>query len=192
MFLGIYFTTFAFGTVPYLVREDQPALILSWTLPGLPSLHLHLLVFDNLLVGHFYPVTEHPDGPTSLRRTAVKGGSHYVVTDLGGHPSESPALDELVIANEFSISPAFILSISKKTKKVVGAKFAEKGFQQAQFDSPSKTQAIPANKSDNMSDKRSNQAQSEQELGDIKIELEPESNSDDDSQEALLAKKSPF
>jgi len=74
------------------------------------------LVFHSPLFfyGYFYPVIE------NLGASTITGGSsHYVLTNYGGQPSKKPLFDELVIANEFSISPAFILTISsKKTKKL--------------------------------------------------------------------------
>lgn len=70
-----------------------------------------------MVLGHFYPVIESPEKTKVLVGAAIKGSSHYVVTGYDGYPSKTKIFDELIIANEFSISPAFIITISKKTKK---------------------------------------------------------------------------
>ena len=68
-------------------------------------------------------------GPQGLVGAAIKGSSHYVVTGYDGLPSKTAIFDELVIANEFSIAPAFILTISKKTKKSLLQNYSKKATQ---------------------------------------------------------------
>jgi len=103
---GIYFTTCAGYTVPYLHLSRNPAIIISLVLPG-----------------NAYPVTEHPKASDSLCGAALKSGynSHFVATNINGYPHSKPSLStegvftEFVIAQESQIVPAFILSIDKKT-----------------------------------------------------------------------------
>lgn len=76
-----------------------------------------------VFLGSFYPVVEPPESKILYKAAIVGGCSHYVVTGYDGCPSSNPFFDELVIANEFSIVPAFILTISNKTKKKLLRKY---------------------------------------------------------------------
>lgn len=72
--------------------------------------------FSNGPEGNFYPVVE----PEALFGAAIKGeSSHYVITGYDGKPSQTPIFDEVVIANEFLIAPAFILTISPETTEAL-------------------------------------------------------------------------
>jgi len=104
---GIYFTTYALYTIPYL-GSKQPVILLSWAIPG-----------------NVYPVIESHNSPGSLLGTALKSGhnSHYVRTRHDGTPcnfnDDSEVFDELVIAQESQIAPAFLLHVDVSSKRVV-------------------------------------------------------------------------
>jgi len=102
---GIYFTTMAPYTIPYL-GSKQPCILLSWGVPG-----------------NTYPVIEHHTGNASLLGTALKSGynSHYVRTirdgTVAGLDLDPDIFDEIVITQESQIAPAFILLVDPKTRK---------------------------------------------------------------------------
>jgi len=98
---GIYFTTHSLYTLPYICSKRNPALILSWILPG-----------------NSYPVIEQPDGPNTLCGGALKNGcnSHFIVTTKAGKPPTTievgaQVYDEIMIPQEAQIVPAFILEL---------------------------------------------------------------------------------
>ena len=97
---GIYFTTYTEYCIPYITSKRNPAIIVSWLLPG-----------------NTYPVCENNTDDTSLLGTPINSGyqSNYVVTNKKGK-SISEDLDELlyneiVIPQESQIVPAFIIEI---------------------------------------------------------------------------------
>jgi len=101
---GIYFTTYPLYTIPYIATRNQPALILSWVIPG-----------------NIYPVTEDHRGPKSLLGTAMKSGysSHYALTTKDGHccPKKlnvGEYYDELVISQEAQITPTLVFHVESK------------------------------------------------------------------------------
>jgi len=99
---GIYFTSYGMYTLPYVASRNNPALILSYTLPG-----------------NVYPVIEDHQGPKSLVGAAIKNGysSHYVSTNGKGSALDhvsNEVYDELVIPQESQITPAFIFLISNQ------------------------------------------------------------------------------
>lgn len=100
---GIYFTTQAMYSLPY-ISGQSPVIIVSWIIPG-----------------NIYPVTEHHKSSQSLMGSALKPGynAHFVATEPGGaiaQPLDSALIfDELVIAQESQIVPAFILNLEKAT-----------------------------------------------------------------------------
>jgi len=108
---GIYFSTYSLYVYPYFKSKEQPALILSWILPG-----------------NAFPVTEHPSvtdereggrNRKSYVGGAIKSGynSHYVCTDLTGMPaqnSDKQTFDELVVAQESQIAPFLILRLDTR------------------------------------------------------------------------------
>lgn len=110
---GIYFATYAYYVLPYL-RSQHPTIILSWLIPG-----------------NVYPVTENHAGPHSLLGSAIKTGysSHYIVTQQNGEtftsvPQEGPdaeIYDEIVIAQESQIAPAFLIHLDPKKKKALAS-----------------------------------------------------------------------
>jgi len=100
---GIYFTSYGMYTLPYIASRNNPALILSYTLPG-----------------NVFPVTEDHQGPKSLVGAAIKNGysSHFIVTNGKGsaldHVQNDEIYDEMVIPQESQITPAFIFLISNQ------------------------------------------------------------------------------
>eukprot|EP01126_Amoeba_proteus_P048719 TRINITY_DN5652_c0_g1_i7.p1 TRINITY_DN5652_c0_g1~~TRINITY_DN5652_c0_g1_i7.p1 ORF type:complete len:321 (+),score=61.90 TRINITY_DN5652_c0_g1_i7:897-1859(+) len=109
---GIYFSTYADYSVPYLTAKEQPVIIVSYVLPG-----------------NIYPVTEQHNGPNALTGTAMKNGhqSHYVVTSYDGlispvveqqpNVAENDIFDEIVISQESQILPSFVLYVDLKASR---------------------------------------------------------------------------
>lgn len=98
---GIYFTSSILYTLPYACLHREPALILSY-----------------LNMGNIFPVTEDHRGPKSLMGTPIKSGynSHLVLTAKDGtvyRPEENQDIvcDEIVVAQESQILPAFIIRL---------------------------------------------------------------------------------
>lgn len=110
---GIYFSSFALYTIPYLLRKTQPSLILAYVIPG-----------------NVFPVIEHPFSDASYRGKALKSGfnSHYVITKKDGFPLTADdkqsvedsdefgadCFDELLISQESQALPAFIFNFKRK------------------------------------------------------------------------------
>src|SRR5689334_20629984 len=67
--LGIYFTSIALYTTPYILNKKFPTLIIAYILPG-----------------NAYPVVEDYKGPESLMGKPLPSGfnSNYVLTDIKG------------------------------------------------------------------------------------------------------------
>jgi len=103
---GIYFTTSAKYAVPYFATKKDPAIILSWVIPG-----------------NAYPVIEHPRKSGTLAGTIIKPGyqSHYVCTDNKGMPYPKVVhdyrnvYDEIVINQEAQVAPAYVLLLDPAT-----------------------------------------------------------------------------
>jgi len=97
---GIYVTTSAVYALPYYAEKQSPVMIISYVLPG-----------------NVYPVIEVPQSENSLAGYPLQAGysSHYILTDLEGLPhskqKNEPLYDELVIAQEGQITPAFLVKI---------------------------------------------------------------------------------
>jgi len=95
---GIYFTTSAKYAIPYFATKANPAILISYVIPGNP-----------------YPVVEQPAGPDSIAGNTLKPGyqSHYVCTTSRGAPHVKPTkhhvYDEIVINQEAQVAPAYIL-----------------------------------------------------------------------------------
>uniref|UniRef100_A0A6B2KWV9 PARP catalytic domain-containing protein n=1 Tax=Arcella intermedia TaxID=1963864 RepID=A0A6B2KWV9_9EUKA len=109
---GIYFTTSALYTVPYLENKKKPAIIICFTIPGNP-----------------YPVIENPNSRDSFfgKHIVERYQSHYCKTSAGGIPytdedelNSVREFDELVIEQESQIVPLFLtrVSISEELKGV--------------------------------------------------------------------------
>jgi len=96
---GIYFTSYAWYTFPYIVVKRSPAILLCWILPG-----------------HTLPVNEHHKGKSSLIGKAINGYmSHFVVTTRSGETPPKPTtemFDEFVIPQESQITPAFVFDMN--------------------------------------------------------------------------------
>jgi len=99
---GIYFATSAKYALPYYATKQNPAIIISYLIPGNP-----------------YPVTESPNGPNSIAGTTLKPGyqSHYVSVNARGFPHEAPTnydlFDEIVINQEAQVAPAYLLYLDR-------------------------------------------------------------------------------
>jgi len=97
---GIYFSTKALYTYPYFATKKEPAIIVSFLLPGNP-----------------YPVIEHHKSKETLLGAAIKPGynSHYVLTESNGDVYSDPSkeiFDEIVIGQESQVVPVYLVEIS--------------------------------------------------------------------------------
>jgi len=112
---GIYFTTYVAYALPYFSSKHDPALIISFIVPG-----------------NVYPVIEHPDASDNLQGKAMVNGynSHYVLVQGSGlvpKNYESCVLfDELVIPQESQVSPVYLIRLSHKHAKIAMKKFKER------------------------------------------------------------------
>jgi len=99
---GIYFSTHLQYCLPYFASRRNPAVLISWVLPG-----------------NTYPLIESHMSPQSLIGAAMKNGfnSHYVVTNKKGESvcAGTEVYDEIVIPQEAQIVPAIILEIDETT-----------------------------------------------------------------------------
>jgi len=100
---GIYFTTYMLYALQYFAGKKDPAVILSFILPG-----------------NCYPTTEHPHKPHNLLGSPLKNGfnSHYVVTDISGMPAHpangEDTFDEIVVNQEAQVMPAIVILLETK------------------------------------------------------------------------------
>jgi len=104
---GIYFSTYANYTLPYLVTRQRPAMLISF-----------------LTCGNVYPVTEHHnDTYHSLKGKPILSGysGHYVVVAANGEVPPDELLsgdhklyDEIVISQEAQITPAYLIELDKE------------------------------------------------------------------------------
>lgn len=97
---GIYFTSSALYALPYARQKEDPAIVVSFVMPG-----------------NIYPVTENHKGEDTLMGAPIKQpgyNSHYAITtqqgDICSKP-QTPCFDELVIEQEAQIVPAFIFKL---------------------------------------------------------------------------------
>jgi len=102
---GIYFTSHALYTLPYIVRAKSPAIIVCLTIPGNP-----------------FPVTVGRNDPDSFYGAPICKGyqSHYVLTNKDGYPwknEKEKQFDELVLPMEEQILPMFLVTFKKKCLK---------------------------------------------------------------------------
>jgi hypothetical protein len=101
---GIYFTTSMPYTLPYALLKRRPAVIVSY-----------------VNAGNVWPVTEEHNGPRSLKGGAIKSGynSHIALTNKSGsvyHADvDDTVCDEIVIAQESQILPAFLIELSPES-----------------------------------------------------------------------------
>jgi len=105
---GIYFTTSIPYALPYARLQEDPAIIISYIIPG-----------------NIYPVVEHHKEENSLLGSPIKApgyNSHYVITSQDGYVAktvgEIPVFDEIVIDQEAQVTPAFILQLSTDSSKL--------------------------------------------------------------------------
>eukprot|EP01127_Copromyxa_protea_P016986 TRINITY_DN513_c0_g1_i2.p1 TRINITY_DN513_c0_g1~~TRINITY_DN513_c0_g1_i2.p1 ORF type:complete len:1241 (+),score=206.88 TRINITY_DN513_c0_g1_i2:2442-6164(+) len=112
---GMYFTTFATYALPYFSKKSDPAIILSFVLPGVA-----------------FPVIEHPKSPKSYVGKPLESGcnSHYIVTCPDGNPPadahQKNIYDELVVLQEAQITPFAILKIDRSNLPHLLKKFGER------------------------------------------------------------------
>jgi len=103
---GIYFTTHAWYTFPYIVVKRMPAILLCWVLPG-----------------NSLPVCEHHLEANSLLGKPLNGYmSHFVVTLKNGEVPERQSqemFDEIVIPQESQVTPAFVFELELKNLKKI-------------------------------------------------------------------------
>jgi len=105
---GIYFTTSIPYALPYARLQEDPAIIISYVIPG-----------------NIYPVVEHHKEENSLLGSPIKApgyNSHYVITARDGSVAQTigeiPVFDEIVIDQEAQVTPAFILQLSTDSSKL--------------------------------------------------------------------------
>jgi len=108
---GIYFSSSATYCAPYFAATRDPAIIITYVLPGNP-----------------FPVIEHHTSESNLVGTALKTGyqSHYVCTTAQGLPVTQPCsncYDELVIMQEAQVVPAFVLKIDTTNLMTIMKKY---------------------------------------------------------------------
>jgi len=98
---GIYFTTASRYALPYATLQTDPAIIISYVVPG-----------------NIYPTSEQHKGPKSLAGKPLRTpnyNSHYVLTKTDGfavsNSAENPFYDEIVLPEECQVVPAFIIEL---------------------------------------------------------------------------------
>jgi hypothetical protein len=102
-------TSYALYTITYCSKQKLPSIIISW-----------------VSLGSVYPIIENPNEEDSVLGKAIKQNSHYVITNNEGFPllRDDPSIynyDEIVVAQEAQILPAFILSLKKENmNKLLG------------------------------------------------------------------------
>jgi len=112
---GIYFTTSVEYALPYFATKSKPTVIICLVISG-----------------NAYPVIEHPHYDGSFMGTAMTPGyhSHYVLTRKDGYPcpkilykEKNQFYDELVIEQEASILPFYLLKISTENLSTLALAF---------------------------------------------------------------------
>jgi len=112
---GIYFTSYAIYTVPYIILYPDPCILISFLLPGNP-----------------YPVIEPPSEKDSLLGSHIISGyqSHYIVTTRDGFPfkdkdiiSNRKKYDEIVIDQESQVVPIFLVEIDNSNFDKLSAEY---------------------------------------------------------------------
>jgi len=150
---GIYFTSYAVYTVPYISRQKAPVIIVSWVLPG--------NVYPVIENSEPSDTTQEPKGlaqkhqEASLKGAPIQNGynSHYVVVDEDGkigHPQSKELFNEFVIAQESQIVPAFIFEIVpavvRKKNSVASWLNASKSISIDISESSKRTPRVPSSK----------------------------------------------
>jgi len=102
---GIYFTSYALYTLPYIMMRRAPAIIISYIAPG-----------------NVFPVSEHRKSKDNLNGKPMSAGhnSHYVAVGRSGDvaaPNEPNIYNEIVVEQESQIMPAFLLEIDNTNFK---------------------------------------------------------------------------
>jgi len=106
---GIYFSTYAQYTFPYIEPHDNPSIMISYIVPG-----------------NIYPVIENPRQKDNLIGKGVKGGfnCHYVLCNKDGMVisadegyTKENIFNEFVIHQESQIVPAFIIDLNSDNFK---------------------------------------------------------------------------
>jgi len=99
---GIYFSSYAIYTVPYVFSESDPSMLICFILPGNP-----------------FPVIEHPRNFTG--KPILQGYQcHYVVTMKSGLPfteedfrKNQRNFNEIVLGDESQVVPIFLIKLNK-------------------------------------------------------------------------------
>jgi len=112
---GIYFSSSAMYTLPYVASKTHPAILICFTAPGNP-----------------YPVIENPSEKNNLLGKNILHGyqSHYVITSKSCLPwriEDGPenCFDELVLSLEAQVIPLFLLRIDKSNLTKLVADFVK-------------------------------------------------------------------
>jgi len=98
---GIYFSSHALYTLPYVVSAKEPAILICLIIPGNP-----------------FPVIVGPQEPNSFLGAPISNGyqSHYVITNIAGNPwkkENGKQFDEIVVPMEEQILPMFLVLLEK-------------------------------------------------------------------------------
>jgi hypothetical protein len=117
--VGMYFTTHAVYACPYFISSLEPAIVLSYLIPGMSRVFIASSEFFSITFltcpGNAYPTVESPHSPESLQGSNLRRGyqSHYVITNGKGMPTErgTSQYDEIVINQESQVCPAFIIEL---------------------------------------------------------------------------------
>jgi len=145
---GIYFTTSVQYALPYFISKEFPTVIVCLVISG-----------------NAYPVIEHPyNSKNTLIGAALMPGyqSHYVITRKNGFPSTkiltgAPGeefYDEIVIEQEASILPFYLLKISKTNFKALAERMKKEEDQLADENLPPQPSEVLKQKSQRV-DKKS-------------------------------------
>jgi len=101
--------------------------------PIMPKKNNPMLIITYVIPGNVYPVTEVPESEQSLCGCPLMAGysSHYILTDLEGYPHSKDqkimpdVYDELVVAQEAQIIPAFLLKLDREKSDASYSEFKE-------------------------------------------------------------------
>jgi len=113
---GMYFSSSAIYTLPYMSALPDPCILICFLLPGNP-----------------YPVIEHPQTEIgSLLGSHIISGyqSHYVVTTREGFPfteenyGNQRMFDEYVIDQESQVVPIFLVEVNPSNLSLIGTEYA--------------------------------------------------------------------
>jgi len=89
---GVYFTSSARYAIPYFATKANPVIIVAYVIPG-----------------NIFPIVEHPQWQGNRSRSSIplRGNDHQWISN------RKTMNDELVVAQENQIVPAFITHVSR-------------------------------------------------------------------------------